>query len=247
MGADLPANQRVVGINMVTFEAEDLLQMANERFADLGHRCRPLASRLHRGIPQRRFADPRFLQHVVSFEIGTDIQSETMVGDPAIDRHADRGYPRLTGKHPRQVGPDRAMEIEFLQDRQNRRVQSIEVVVEGQSEGVQRQSEVGGKLAGKVEHAATAAIDPMHPDSHGTKRFIVEPDVGTAAGTAHADCRLVLAENQGRSALFPEIVNDAALELLDLREVNQPQHVHFNGRLFSGSPHRLSMDRQKIG
>jgi hypothetical protein len=57
----------------------------------------------------------------------------------------------------------------------------------------------------------------------------------------------VLAEDQGRSALFPEIVNDAALELLDLREVNQPQHVHFNGRLFSGSPHRLSMDRQKIG
>ena len=85
-----------------------------------------------------------------------------------------------------------------------------------------------------MKHAAAAAIDPVDLDAQGTKRFVVGPDMGTAAGTAHADRRLVLAEDQGRPTLFPKIVNDAALKLLDLREVNQPQHVHFNGRLFSG-------------
>jgi hypothetical protein len=95
-----------------------------------------------------------------------------------------------------------------------------------------------------MKHAATAPIDPMNLDAQGTKRFVVGPDMGTAAGTAHADGRLVLAENQGRSTLFSQIVNDPALELLDFGEVNQPQHVHFNSRLFSGSPHRLSIDRQ---
>ena len=120
-GADLPANQRVVGINVVPFQAEDLFQMADQRFTNLRHRGVPLPASLHRGVPQRRFADPRLLQDVESLKIRTDIERETMVSDPAVDRDADCGDSR-TREHAGQVRSDRAVEIEFLQDRQNRLV-----------------------------------------------------------------------------------------------------------------------------
>lgn len=106
MGADLPANQRVVGINVVPLQAEDPFEMANQRFTYFRHRGVPLPASLHRGVPQRRLADPRLLQDVESLKIRTDIQRETVVSDPAFDRYADCGdsrRPNTPGKSVRIV------------------------------------------------------------------------------------------------------------------------------------------------
>ena len=43
--------------------------------------------------------------------------------------------------------------------------------------------------------------------------------------------------------LFAKFVHDAALKLLDLREVNQPQHIYFQRRQLRGWPHRRSIHR----
>ena len=48
----------------------------------------------------------------------------------------------------------------------------------------------------------------------------------------------------GPPPLFPQFINDATLKLLDLREVDQPQHIHFQRRQLRGWPHRRSVHRQ---
>ena len=75
-------------------------------------------------------------------------------------------------------------------------VQPVEIALEVQAERVERQREVRGELAGKMKHAAPAAIDPVNRDAHRLERFIVGPDMSTAAGTAHADRGWMLAQNQ---------------------------------------------------
>ena len=123
-------------------------------------------------------------------------------------------------------------------------MQPIEVVLERQAEGVERQGEIRRELAGKMEHAAAAAIDPVDLDSQGLERFVVGPDMSTAAGTAHADRGRMLAQDQDRPPLFPQFVDDPTLKLLDLREVDQPQHIDFQRRQLRGWPHRRKGHRK---
>ena len=92
-----------------------------------------------------------------------------------------------------------------------------------------------------MEHTSPAPIYPVHLDSHGLERFIIRPDVRTAARTPHTDRRWMLAQDQNGPPLFAEFVNNAALKLLDLREVDQPQHVNFQRRQLRGWPHRQSV------
>ena len=49
-------------------------------------------------------------------------------------------------------------------------MQPIEVVLKRQLEALERQREIGRQLAGKMEHASAAAIDPVHPDAEGLQR-----------------------------------------------------------------------------
>jgi hypothetical protein len=51
----------------------------------------------------------------------------------------------------------------------------------------------------------------------------------------------MLAQNKRRPSLLSQLINNAALKLLDLQEVNQPQHIDFQRRLLVGWPHRRSM------
>ena len=98
-----------------------------------------------------------------------------------------------------------------------------------------------------MEHAAPAAIDPVNLDSQGLERFVVGPDMSTAARSAHTDRRRMLAQDQDGPALFAQLVDDAPLKLLDLREVDQPQHINFERRQLRGWPHRRSTGRQIRG
>ena len=98
-----------------------------------------------------------------------------------------------------------------------------------------------------MEHATTTPIDPVNLDAQGLERFIVGPDMSTAAGTAHADRGWMLAQDQDRPPLFAQFVDDATLKLLDLREVDQPQHINFQRRQLRGWPHRQSIYRQIMG
>ena len=62
MGKDLPANQRVSGVDVVPFQAEDLFQRSDQGLTHLGHRRMPLPPGLHRGISQGQLADSRLVQ-----------------------------------------------------------------------------------------------------------------------------------------------------------------------------------------
>src|SRR5262245_24081946 len=88
-----------------------------------------------------------------------------------------------------------------------------------------------------MKYAAAAPIDPVHLDSQRAEGFVIGPDVGAAAGTAHADRGRMLTQDQDGPPLFPQIVNDPTLKLLDLRKVNQVQHINFERRQFRGEPH----------
>ena len=60
-------------------------------------------------------------------------------------------------------------------------MQPVQVVLQAQAENLQRQGEIGRELAGQMEHAAPAPIDPVDLDSQGLERVVIGPDVGTAA------------------------------------------------------------------
>jgi hypothetical protein len=44
----------------------------------------------------------------------------------------------------------------------------------------------------------------------------------------------MLAEDQDGPRLLTQLIDKPALELLDLREVDQPQHIYFQRRQFLG-------------
>ena len=44
MRKDLPPDQRMLGVNMMPLQAEDLLQLADQGLANLGHGGMPLAA-----------------------------------------------------------------------------------------------------------------------------------------------------------------------------------------------------------
>ena len=69
---------------------------------------------------------------------------------------------------------------------------------------------------GMMEDATTAPIHPVNLDSQRLKRLVIGPDMSPAAGPAHADRRWMLAQDQRRPALFPKLVDDPTLKLLDL-------------------------------
>ena len=198
---NLAADHRMLGINMMTFQAEDLFQAAHHGLADLGHRGISLPPGLHRGVPQRRLADSRLFQHVEKGEVRTDVERETMVGDPAGDRHAHGGDPRLARENTGQVGAKRPRQIKLVEHHRDRRVQPIQIVRERQAEGVQRQGEIGRELAGEMEHAAAAPIDPVDLDPQRAELLVIRTDVGSAAGPTHADRGRMLAQDQNRPPL----------------------------------------------
>ena len=113
--------------------------------------------------------------------------------------------------------------------------------MQAQTASVERQSEIGRELTGQMQHTSSAPIYPVHLDSTALECFIIRPDVRTAARPAHTDRRWMLAQDQNRPPLFPEFEHNAALKLLDLREVDQPQHVNFQRRQLRGWPHRQSV------
>jgi hypothetical protein len=92
-----------------------------------------------------------------------------------------------------------------------------------------------------MEHATAAPIDPVHLDSQGLERFVVRLDMSTATRPPHTDRGWMFTQDQSGSPLFAEFVDDTTLKLLDLREVDQPQHVNFERRQLRGWPHRQSI------
>ena len=62
--------------------------------------------------------------------------------------------------------------------------------------GLERQGEVGGELAGEVEDAAAAAVDPVDLDAQGPQSRRRRARYGPGSRSAHADRRRVLAEDR---------------------------------------------------
>ena len=142
MGEHLAVDHRVVSVDMMSLEAEDLFQPAYQGLADLGHRGVPLPPRLHRGVPQRCLADAGLVQNVEELEIRADVERQSVVGDPAGDGHAHGRDSRLSRENAGYARAKCSGEVEFLEDQHDGGVQAIEVVRERQAECVQWQSEI---------------------------------------------------------------------------------------------------------
>ena len=220
-------------------QSEGFLDLPDERLAHLGHRRGPLASRFHGRLAERRRADPRLVEEIEEFEVGADVERQTMVGDPSIHGDTHRGEPRGPGEDAGQVGPRCAGEVEFLEDLPDRGVQPVHVALARSGRRASSgMSDIGRELTREVEDAAAAAIDVVGPDPHPLEQLLVRGDVGPAAGSPDADRRRVLAKDQRRAPLLAQLVDDPSLKLLELGEVDQPQHVDFQRRRFGGWPHR---------
>ena len=57
--------------------------------------------------------------------------------------------------------------------------------------------------------------------------LVVGDEMSPDTGPADADGRRMLAEQERGASPLPVLVDEAALELLDLLEVDQSQHIHF--------------------
>ena len=90
------------------------------------------------GIPStcgaRGLADPGLIQHIEEIEIGSDVERQPMVGDPAVHGDADRGDPGRPGKDAGQSARVVPRKIEFLEDPPDGRVQPVQISLHGQSD-----------------------------------------------------------------------------------------------------------------
>ena len=132
MRKNLPANQRMVRIDVVPFQAEDLFQISGSR--PRGPWASPCAAAACASIEvYRRGALPIPGSSSTSkeLEIGPDVERQSVVGDRAADGHAHRGDSSRPRKDPGQVRANRPREVKFLQHQHDRRLQPVKVVLQG--------------------------------------------------------------------------------------------------------------------
>jgi hypothetical protein len=71
----------------------------------------------------RKWTNARFVKQVEEREIRSHIESNSMIGNPAIDSYAYGGHARLAKKDPGDIGPHGATQAEFRKHSDNRPVQ----------------------------------------------------------------------------------------------------------------------------
>src|SRR5213078_1446583 len=76
-------------------------------------------------------------------------------------------------------------------------VQSIEILLHAEAEASQRQDRVDGELAGQVQEAAAAAVDPAHPPAPHLQLLALEQDMRVTPLPADAEEGRVLADDEG--------------------------------------------------
>src|SRR5205823_330809 len=105
-----------------------------------------------------------------------------------------------------------------------------------------------GKLSGEVEDASAAPVDP--PDGHAPRAqlLIISQDMGPTSRPSDADGGWMLAEDQDppASLLLAQFVDQPALKLLNLVEVDHPEQVNLEGRRVEGRIHRDSIPRHPV-
>jgi hypothetical protein len=178
-------------------------------------------------LPKRRGVDARFCDHVEEIEERPDIETEPMIGDPAVDGHSDRGDSRLPKEDPGLIWAHRSVQLKFVKNTEDRPLEPCQIACECQAAGTQGQGQVRCNLPRKMEHAPASSVDPVHPNSHSTEELIIGNDMGPASRSPHTDRWRVLAEKQASPLPPSEFVDDATLERLDFQEVDVPQKVDF--------------------
>ena len=217
---------------MMLFQSEDRFELANQGLSDLGHRRDALPTRLHRGLPERNRPDPRFLQDQIKrFEEGVDVEREAVIDDPTIDRHAERSHASVSEENAWQILPEASLEFKFLKQREDGLAQAREIGVEVDGETVEREGEVNGQLAWKMENAPSSAIHPVDLYAKGPQLLVVGDDMRSAPRTAHADGWRMLADDQRGTGAFTEIVDQPALELLSVLEFDETEEVNLQWRI----------------
>ena len=165
MRQDLAADQRMAGVEVVSLQLENLLKMTDHRLANPGHRSTALTARLHRGLVQRRLINARFINNAEQVETRPHVETETMVRDPAVDGHADRGHARPAEEDSGMAGLHRPAEHELVKNAQERLFQTREIARKGELGRTQGHGQIRCELAGEMKHATTTPINPMHANS----------------------------------------------------------------------------------
>ena len=116
MREDLPADLGMVRVEVVPLQPEGLLDLADQRLADLGHRRRTLPARFHRGLPQRRRGRSPARRAGRKLEERADVQRQSVIGDPAITATPTVAIRAVPEKTPGRSGRGRAGEVELVED-----------------------------------------------------------------------------------------------------------------------------------
>jgi hypothetical protein len=219
-------------------DPEGGFQVSNHRLPDLGHRHGSLPPRFHRRLAEPGCGGPGLIKEMEQVQTRPDVERQAVVGDPTVDRHSDRGNPHLSQENTPQVRPSRPLEIEFVQYPDNRLVEFVQISLESQAEDIKREGEVSRDLTWKMEYASTSSIDPVHTDSERPEQVVIGRDMRPAPFTTHTDRWWVLAENQACARPFADLVDQPALKLLHLAEIDDSQHEHFERGLVEGQHHR---------
>ena len=127
MRQNLAANQGVAGVEVMPFQPEDPLKVPDDRLPNLGHGNVPLQARLHRGLAERRSVNARLIEHVEQVEIRAHVQAESMIGDPAVHGHTDRGDARPAQEDAGMIGASCSSEHELVKDAQDGLLEAGEI------------------------------------------------------------------------------------------------------------------------
>ena len=168
-------------------------------------------------MAQGGLADSRLVQHVEQVEIRPDVERQSVVGDPAVDGDADRGDPGRPREDAGQIGAGRPGQVELLENLRIAPCAADRDSLAASARSVERQGDIGRELSGKVEHAATAAIDPVNRDSQDSSAS----SSGTMCARLPDRPTLIVGGCSQRintaAVLFTQFVDDPPLKLLDLR------------------------------
>ena len=95
-------------------------------------------------------------------QIGMDVEIQAVVGDPVADGDADAGDEPAVGPDAGTAPMCDTADTEVAKDGEGDLLELFKIGLNSPAPAIERDDRINGQLAGQVQHAATAAVNPAN-------------------------------------------------------------------------------------
>src|SRR5262245_9567667 len=157
-------------------------------------------------------------------KVWIDVQDSAEIGNPISNGNADFGDWPGSYANARMPRQDCSLNIEIGKQSDESRAQALQVFLNSPTQSVERQDRIDRHLAGDMEHAAAAAVQPVDWQTATPKPFDSAIDMGpTSLPSDRYQPRMFTNDQHRVAAIASYFINKTVLEIERRLEIHESQ------------------------